>query len=239
MGIENVQARVGEIQARIQSVLGTPNAQFQSILQDKLGVSQQTTTQGTMDTASAQTALYNTLTQDTGVPTGRYCAKCGTPELMSSYGASYTAAVDTSDGMIEKAAPYMDIIEEAAQTYGVPVNLIMGIIKAESDFNPQCVSGAGAKGLMQIMPENAREFGVTDVYDARQNIFCGVDEVARLIDKYDGDVKLALAAYNTGPGNIAKRGVTSSNSSEYLTVPQSIRDYADRVLGYAGLRTLV
>ena len=92
---------------------------------------------------------------------------------------------------------------------------------------------------MQIMPENAREFGVTDVYDARQNIFCGVDEVARLIDKYDGDVKLALAAYNTGPGNIAKRGVTSSNSPEYLTVPQSIRDYAERVLGYAGLRTLV
>ena len=61
MGIENVQARVGEIQARIQSVLGTPNAQFQSILQDKLGVSQQTTTQDTADTASAQTALYNTL----------------------------------------------------------------------------------------------------------------------------------------------------------------------------------
>ena len=108
----------------------------------------------------------------------------------------------------------MDIIEEAAQTYGVPVNLIMGIIKAESDFNPQCVSSAGAKGLMQIMPENAREFGVTDVFDARQNIFCGVDEVASLIDKYGGDVKLALAAYNTGPGNIAKLGVTSSNSSE-------------------------
>ena len=241
MGIENVQARVGEIQARIQSVLGSSNAQFQSILQDKLGISPGTTTQetATTDTTTAQAGLYNTLTQSTGVPTGRYCAKCGTPELISSYGASYTAAVDTSDGMIEKAAPYMDIINEASQTYGIPVNVIMGVIKAESDFNPQCVSSAGAKGLMQIMPENAQEFGVTDVFDARQNIFCGTDEIARHLKTYGGDLKLALAAYNTGPGNISKRGVTSSSSSEYLTVPQSVRDYADRVLGYAGLRTLV
>lgn len=85
------------------------------------------------------------------------------------------------------------------------------------------------------MPVNAEEYGVTDVYDPRQNIFCGVDEIARHLKTYNGDLKLALAAYNTGPGNVAKRNVTSSDSAEYLSIPQSVRDYADRVLRYAGL----
>ncbi len=242
MSIQNVQARVAEIESRIQGLKQSVSDKFQTILGEKLGQNTEQTAQITQtgtaedqDTLTA-TGIYYDQTNQQSALTGRYCIKCGTPETAyTGYGATYTGSVDTSDGMLEKASPYMSIITEASQKYGVPVNLIMGVIKAESDFDNNCVSSAGAKGLMQIMPVNAQEFGVTDVFDPRQNIFCGTDEIARHLKTYNGDTKLALAAYNTGPGNIAKRNVTSSSSPEYLTVPQSVRDYADRVLRYAGL----
>ena len=229
MGIESVQARIGEIQNRIAEKTAKPGLEFQSVLGKKLDEGS-----AASETAPADSVQSNNISQGNIISTGRYCSKCGMPEISTAY-SQYTGSVDTSDGMLQKAAPYMSIIEEASSVYGVPVNVLMGVIKAESDFNPQCVSSAGAKGLMQIMPENAREFGVTDVYDPQQNIFCGVEEIARHLDAYNGDLRLALAAYNTGPGNVAKRNVKSSSSAEYLTIPQSVRDYADRVLRYAGL----
>lgn len=223
MSIESVQARVAEIRNRITEKTTPDNSAFQTVLGEK------------MDGSDTLSSGVTGVTGENTAYTGRYCSKCGIPEIAGRVYTQYTAAVDTSDGMLEKAAPYMDIIEEASAVYGVPVNVIMGVIKAESDFDLQCVSSAGAKGLMQIMPANAEEYGVTDMFDPRQNIFCGVDEIARHLKTYNGDLKLALAAYNTGPGNIAKRNVTSSQSQEYLSIPQSIRDYADRVLRYAGL----
>lgn len=238
MGIESVQARVAEIQTRIDSIASLKNNRFQSILNQTLDRENGTESAATT-TAGSLGSEY--LSSGNIASTGRYCSKCGIPEVLNAYGSSgqYTAAVNTGDGMLEKAAPYVDIIEDASQAYGIPVNVIMGVIKAESDYNPNCVSSAGAMGLIQIMPENAKEYGVTDPFDPRQNIFCGVDEIARHLKTYNGDLKLALAAYNTGPGNIAKRNVTSSASAEYLTIPQSVRDYVDRVLRYAGLEAEV
>lgn len=226
MGIESVQARIGEIQNRIETKTARDPLAFQKALGETMSQDQ---------SISGADGNYANVLQNMIGSTGRYCSKCGTPEMQGNTYAQYTGSVDTSDGMLKKAAPYMDIIEEASSIYGVPVNVIMGVIKAESDFNPQCVSSAGAMGLMQIMPVNAEEYGVTDAYDPRQNIFCGVDEIARHLKTYNGDLKLALAAYNTGPGNVAKRNVKSSGSAEYLSIPQSVRDYADRVLRYAGL----
>ena len=238
MGIENVQARVAEIQMRIESIALPKNTMFQSILSEKINQGKSVETIESAAAADGSGSGY--FTDRNTIGTGRYCSKCGMPEMLSAYSnGAYTAAVDTSDGMLEKAAPYMDIIEEASAAYGIPVNVIMGVIKAESDYDPDCVSSAGAMGLIQIMPENAEEYGVTDPFDPRQNIFCGVDEIARHLETYNGDLKLALAAYNTGPGNIAKRNVISSSSAEYLTIPQSVRDYVDRVLRYAGLETEV
>lgn len=244
MGIESVQARVDQIKTEIASRIAAPQTRFQSILDEKISADSSTGTQTTAVGDTASVTGSSALQQMAGngyasSTTGRYCSKCGVPEMISCYGASYTGAVDTGDGMLEKAAPYMDIIQEASSKYGIPVNVIMGVIKAESDFNPACLSSAGAAGLMQIMPDNAQEFGMTDIYDPYQNIMCGTDEIARHLETYNGDLKLALAAYNTGPGNVAKRGVTSSNSAAYLTIPQSIRDYADRVMRYAGLQTTV
>lgn len=161
-----------------------------------------------------------------------YVARAGDGTRAS---AIWTGFVDTSDGMLEKAAPYMDIIQDASSVYGVPVNVIMAVIKAESDYQIDCVSYSGAMGLMQIMPENAEYYGITDAYDPRQNIMCGTEEIARHLKSYNGDLRLALAAYNTGPGNVARRGVTSSSSAEYASIPLSVRQYADRVMRYAGL----
>lgn len=98
------------------------------------------------------------------------------------------------------------IVNEAAQQYNVPSKLIQAVIKQESNFNSGAVSQSGASGLMQLMPETANSLGVDDPFDPKQNIFAGTKYLKQMLDKYDGDVKLALAAYNAGPGNVDKFG---------------------------------
>ncbi len=97
------------------------------------------------------------------------------------------------------------IFEEAASRYQVPVNLLKAVAKAESNFNSDAVSSAGAMGVMQLMPGTAQSLGVTDPFDARQNIMGGAKYLKQNLDKF-GDVELALAAYNAGPGNVQKYG---------------------------------
>ncbi|MEG1946682.1 MAG: lytic transglycosylase domain-containing protein [Lachnospiraceae bacterium] len=99
-----------------------------------------------------------------------------------------------------------DIFTEASQRYQVPKNLIKAIAKAESDFNPEATSKSGAQGVMQLMPGTAKELGVTDAYDPYQNIMGGTKYIGQMLEKYNGDVSLALAAYNAGSGNVAKYG---------------------------------
>ena len=85
-------------------------------------------------------------------------------------------------------------------------DLLKSIAKAESNFNPTAVSHAGAVGIMQLMPTTAQSLGVTNSYDARQNIMGGAKYISSLLSKYNGDTSLALAAYNAGSGNVAKYG---------------------------------
>lgn len=96
--------------------------------------------------------------------------------------------------------------EESARFYNVPVNLLKAIGKAESNFDPYAQSAAGAQGVMQLMPETARSLGVTDVFDARSNIMGGAKYISDLLKQYNGDIDLALAAYNAGSGNVEKYG---------------------------------
>lgn len=96
------------------------------------------------------------------------------------------------------------IFKEAAAKYGLPVNLLKAVAKAESNFDANAVSGCGAMGIMQLMPETAKSLKVDNPFDAEENVNGGARYLSYLYNKYDGDLNLTLAAYNAGPGNVAK-----------------------------------
>lgn len=124
-------------------------------------------------------------------------------------GAERTSTVNSTENFssyLQTTASLEEIFTEASERYNVPKDLIKAIAKTESDFDPNATSGSGAQGLMQLMPATARELGVTDAYDPYQNVMGGTKYISQLLNKYDGDVKLALAAYNAGSGNVAKYG---------------------------------
>lgn len=101
---------------------------------------------------------------------------------------------------------YENEIDATARNYRVDPALVRAVIHAESAFNPQAVSSKGAQGLMQLMPGTAREVGVADALDAKQNIRGGVNYLARMLEIHDGDIRLATAAYNAGPGAVKRHG---------------------------------
>jgi len=101
---------------------------------------------------------------------------------------------------------YNDIINNAAQTHNVNPELIRAIIGVESSGRPSAISGKGASGLMQLMPATAEELGVTDRFDPKQNIYGGIKYLRRMLNQFDDNLILALAAYNAGPGNVRKYG---------------------------------
>ena len=101
---------------------------------------------------------------------------------------------------------YADVIQQVSDTYGIPKTLIQKMIEVESDFNPNTVSSAGAMGLMQLMPANVKEQGINNPFSPAESIEGGVKELTGYLKKYNGDLVLALAAYNAGPGNVKKYG---------------------------------
>jgi|GEM_PF-1905995 len=96
------------------------------------------------------------------------------------------------------------IIEKAADTYKLPIKLIEEVIRKESNFNVRAVSHAGASGLMQLMPSTAKSLGVKNIFDPFENVMAGSKYLRNMLDKYNGNLELALAAYNAGPGNVEK-----------------------------------
>jgi hypothetical protein len=97
-------------------------------------------------------------------------------------------------------------VEAAARLHQIGTDLVKAVIAVESEFDQFAVSSKGARGLMQLMPETARRFGVGDSFDARQNIFAGTQYLRILLDQFGGDVALALAAYNAGPTAVLRYG---------------------------------
>lgn len=115
------------------------------------------------------------------------------------------------------------IIARASQRYQVAPELIRAVIHAESGFNPQAVSPAGAQGLMQLMPATAADLGVHDPFNAEQNVMGGTRYLRQLLDKYHGHLDSALAAYNWGPGHVDQQSAP---------LPQETRNYIKRIRGY-------
>jgi soluble lytic murein transglycosylase-like protein len=101
---------------------------------------------------------------------------------------------------------YDSFIHEAAELYRVSPTLIRSVMQAESAFNPMAVSGDGAMGLMQLMPEIAGAFGITDPFDPRENIMGGARLLRELLDSHHHNLRLVLAAYNAGPTAVARYG---------------------------------
>ncbi len=128
-------------------------------------------------------------------------------QIKSLFGVNQTYPPNNDfKAVLEGAAKDTDIekyVAQASSIYGVDPNLIKAVIKAESGFKPDAVSRAGAMGLMQLMPETAREMGI-DPLNPGQNIMGGTAYLKKMLDAFGDDVSLALAAYNAGPANVEK-----------------------------------
>ena len=136
--------------------------------------------------------------------------------FIKDWHASRSSALRTSQ--------FDEYIEAAARKHGIETHLLKAVVKAESNFNPRAVSNKGALGLMQIMPENITRLNITDPFDPRENIMGGARFLRELLNRFNGNVHLALAAYNAGPGNVER-------SNSIPPIPET-ENFVQKVLMY-------
>ncbi len=133
------------------------------------------------------------------------------------------ASFRTRSGQTVTREQMMEMAREAAERHQLDPALVHAVITAESAWNPSAISSKGAQGLMQLMPPTANDLGVTDPFDPRQNIEGGVRYLRTLLEKYDGDLDRALAAYNAGGGTVDRAGGVP-NYRETRNYVQKIQD---------------
>jgi soluble lytic murein transglycosylase-like protein len=116
------------------------------------------------------------------------------------------AAFAPQDRDVSRFTRFDDFIRQASSLYQIPEQLVRAVIKVESDYDPRAVSSAGARGLMQLMPETAERLGVKDINDPRENIFGGVRYLRVLANMFNGDLNFTVAAYNAGENAVIQHG---------------------------------
>jgi Soluble lytic murein transglycosylase and related regulatory proteins (some contain LysM/invasin domains) len=134
----------------------------------------------------------------------------------------------------DRRSSYDSYIDRYAAQYHVDPVLVRAVIQVESDFNPHCVSNKGARGLMQLMPETAREYGVRNVFEPEDNIRGGVHNLADLLGRYRGDLRRTLAAYNAGGGAVAKYSGIPPYEETMTYVKRALTVYYGTPYGQSG-----
>ncbi|MDN4492299.1 lytic transglycosylase domain-containing protein [Ureibacillus aquaedulcis] len=210
---------IGNTQSNVQSVSGEPSV-FTGLLEEMMtpstssltdpenllgyyGNLNSNTTTNSIDNNYLSSFVYNSET----LPTSYYTDLTQNEEsVFSNYINKDYLNTAGFTNVLAGANAYSDIIEQASQKYGVPGKLIAAVMKQESNYDEHAVSSAGATGLMQLMPGTAKYLGVQDPKDPVQNIMGGTKYLGQMLEKFDQNIELALAAYNAGPGNVSKYG---------------------------------
>lgn len=133
---------------------------------------------------------------------------------------------------LRRGSEFDAIIDGHARAQGLSPVLVRAVIEAESAFNPRAVSRVGAMGLMQLMPGTAKDLGVVDAFDPSENIRGGTTYLRRLLDRFDNDVPLALAAYNAGPGAVERYG----NVPPYRETRNYVAKISNRIKGVQAIK---
>jgi len=162
------------------------------------------------------------LSQSTQNEQPRPADQQGVVSNVASFANTFKTARELSSGNVDLDA----IFDAAGQKYNISPDLLKAVARVESNFRPDATSKVGAMGIMQLMPGTAKYLGVTDAYDPEQNIIGGAKYLKEQLDRFDGDVKLALAAYNAGWPAVKKHG----------GIPpfRETQAYVPKVLGYMG-----
>ena len=202
MEIQTIQS-IGGNNQQTNSVLGADSSAFSGLIEELLA------TATTEQSAQLETLLGNVSSgaDQQGQEVANYLQSLiyeGQLNVPPSVLEALAAPAAPTHSASASHTDYKAVIEEAATKYDVPAKLIESVIQHESSFNPAAVSSAGATGLMQLMPSTAKYLGVTDATNPTENIMGGTKYLRQMLDKFDGDMSLALAAYNAGPGNVSK-----------------------------------
>jgi len=195
MSIEAAMSRISQIQAMLSAGIAPPAT-----------TQQPTSASFATQLQSAKGAALTT------------AATAATPTATAT-----TQTASTGPSELPAGTPYGAEITAAAKANGVDPALLAGLVKQESGFNPRAGSGAGAKGLTQLMPGTAAGLGVTDILDPAQNLNGGAKYLKQQLDAFGGDVTKALAAYNAGPGAVQRFGGVPpySETQNYVRIVQA------------------
>jgi len=190
----NAMQSFGTVQTYAGENSSSPSALFTTMFEEMLGSSSDSLEKTMSSSESLRYAGQNPVFEPTMLASILASAKSNISAPISNYSPTI------------KNGKYSDIIKQAAQKYDLPEDLISSVIQHESNFNSNSVSNAGATGLMQLMPGTAKFLGVKNSLDPVQNINGGAKYLRQMFNQFNGNIELALAAYNAGPGNVKKYG---------------------------------